>query len=64
MVRRTITKINSILTQKKYNIALKQMRPFGSDLASKLILVSDGHYQLRVKLNDISLEESAKSISI
>lgn len=40
------------------------MRPFSSDLASKLILVSDGHYQLRVRLNSINLEESAKRNSV
>lgn len=40
------------------------MRTFGSDLASKLILVSDGHYQLRVRLNSFVLEESAKGTSI
>lgn len=38
----------------------RQMRPFDSEFTSKLILVNDGNYKDKVRLNSTNLELTAK----
>lgn len=59
-IRKGITKINSIVGKLKQLKEWRQMRPFDSEFTSKLILVNDGNYKDKVRLNSTNLELTAK----
>lgn len=59
-IRKGITKINSIVGGLRTLKEWRQMRPFDSEFTSKLILVNDGNYKDKVRLNSTDLELTAK----
>ena len=59
-IRKGITKINSIVGGLRALKEWRKMRPFDSEFTSKLILVNDGNYKDKVRLNNTDLELTAK----
>jgi hypothetical protein len=59
-VRKSITKINSIVGQLRSHKSQRHIRPFDSEFTSKLILVNDGNYKDKIRLNSNDLEPTAK----
>jgi hypothetical protein len=59
-VRKNITKINLALRLGQRSGQWPQMRSFDAEFTSKLILVNDGNFQSKIRLNSLDLQPTAR----